>query len=373
MATRRTAPHSRAVNAPAEPRVGPEPAARATLPPLSPPNRKICRAIGRLFDRARDVVLTTHVNPDGDGLGSEAALAAYLQRRGVRARILNADPAPRRLRFLATEAAPFSVYRGFEEDGLAAVDALVVLDTSVGARLGSLAEALPRLEIPRLRIDHHASGDAPAELDLVDPGASSTAELVYRLLVELGAELEPAVAVPLYVGIVYDTGSFRYANTTFETHLAAADLYRHGVRAEALYTHLHATHSAARMRLWGRAFSALTFEGGGRLAWVVVDRTLLAETGATEEDLDGLVEQGRSVEGVEVSILFREDASHETKVSFRSNGAVDVDALARRFGGGGHRNAAGATVEGPRQEAIERVLEAARRALPRSGGGGRGV
>jgi phosphoesterase RecJ-like protein len=340
---------------------GARPAA-AALPAEGADFLERCRAIGRLLDGARDVVLTTHVNPDGDGLGAEAGLAAYLTARGIRARILNADPPPRRFRFLATDTAPLGVFQGYEEDGLAGTDLLVVLDTSVAARLGAVAEVLPRVRA-RICIDHHELREALGEVQLVDPAASSTAELTFRLLTRLGARFTPEIAVPLYVGMAFDTGFFRYSNTTPETHLAAAELCRHGVNSEEVYSRMFATHTAERMRLWGRALGSLELDAGGRVAWMAVDHALMKETGAAVEDLDGLVEQGRQVDGVEISVLFREEAPERVKVSFRANGPVDVNALAGRFGGGGHVKASGATIGAPLAEAIPLVLAAARIAL----------
>jgi phosphoesterase RecJ-like protein len=258
---------------------------------------------------------------------------------------------------------PFGVFKGLEEDGLGDADALVILDTGVPERLGRVAEVLPRIRALRVCIDHHVERETPADVYLVHPGASSTAELVYRLLAELSAEMEPALAIPLYVGITFDTGSFAFANTTRETHLIAADLYRYGVRPEELYARVFANASEGRMRIWGHALSGLAIEAGGRLAWMRVDRDALAATGAAREDLEGLVEQGRMVQGVELAILFREEGLEETKVSFRSKGLLDVNALAGRFGGGGHPNAAGAELRLPITESIEVVLAEARRTL----------
>ena len=334
------------------------------LRPLRPGALAEARAIVGVLESAAEVVLTTHVHPDGDGLGSEAALGAWLNRRGVRVRVLNPDPAPRQFAFLSTPGVPLGVFRGIVLDGLETADALVILDTSSPARLGAIAEAFPSLRAVRLCVDHHApqaehdvgGAEQLAHHALVEPEASSTAELVYRVLLEAGAEITPEVATPLYVGIAFDTGSFRYSNTTSDAHLVAADLVRHGVEADSLYKRMFASYSAARMRLWGRALSSLALEFGGRLAWMAVDRDLLRSTGAGPEELDGLVEQGRRIEGVAVSVLFREDGPRETKVSFRSHGATDVHALAGRFGGGGHRNAAGATLGLPLREAVGRVL-----------------
>lgn len=350
------------------------------LRPLAPDALAAARAIASVLDSASDVVLTTHVHPDGDGLGSEAALAAWLADRGARVRILNPDPPPRQFAFLSTARAPLGVFDPAEAGALDSADALVILDTSSAGRLGAIVETFPSLRAARLCVDHHAPqadgrpGAAPlAHHALVDSAASSTAELVYRLLLVAGARITPAVATPLYVGIAFDTGSFRYSNTTSDAHLVAADLVRHGVEADALYQRMFASYTAARMRLWGRALSALSVEFGGRLAWMAVDRDLMRETGAGPEELDGLVEQGRRIEGVAVSVLFREDGPRQTKVSFRSHGATDVHALAGRFGGGGHRNAAGATLPLPLPEAVDRVLAEAGLFLEgrRSDGGGR--
>jgi phosphoesterase RecJ-like protein len=359
---------------------------RFVPPPLSAADSEICLAIGRALHGARNVVLTTHVNPDGDGLGAQAALAAHLHARGVRVRILNADPPPRHLRFLETESVPLGVFRSFEEDGLAEVDVLVMLDTGLLARLGPLAGALSTMNALRICIDHHATRAEPGDLNFVDPRASSTAELVYRLLLAIGAELDLAVADPLYVGLAFDTGSFAYSNTTRSAHIMAADLIAHGVDPAALHERIFASHSPARMRLWGRALASLRMEADGRIAWMAVDRGMFLETGATREDLEGLAEQGRRIRGVEIAMLFREEENGGTKVSFRSSsaaaplhppgaartiphtrlaqpGGADVNALAGRFGGGGHVNAAGATLDLPLDAAMSRVLEETRRFL----------
>jgi phosphoesterase RecJ-like protein len=355
---------------PARVRVGPPSSADERVSPAAESGSEapladlagVSRALERILAGTRQAILTTHVNPDGDGLGAEAGLAAFLISRGIRARILNADPAPSRFRFLGTETTPLEVFRGSGEDGLSGDELLIVLDTSVATRLGPVAEILPRAR-SRICIDHHELSEPMGELQIVDATASSTAEIVFRLLKSLGARFTSAIAVPLYVGIAFDTGFFRYANTSPETHLAAAELCRHGVDSEAIYSRMFATQTAARMRLWGRALAALALDAGGRVAWMAVDRAMMAETGAVVEDLDGLVEQGRQVDGVEVSILFREESPDRVKVSFRANGPVDVNALAGRFGGGGHVKAAGASLDVPLARAIPVVLAEARRAL----------
>lgn len=330
------------------------------VPGLPSDRAAAAREIVSLLSQASDVVLTTHVNPDADGLGAEAGLAAWLRGKGVPVRILNPDPAPRTFAFLEEAGTPFAVFRDGVSDRLSDADVIVVLDAPVGARVGPLAAWLPGLRARIVRIDHHVGAERGTELALVDPAVSSTAELVVRMLAVAGEDLPPAAAAPLYAGIAFDTGSFRYGNTTRETHLVAAELHRLGVRPERVNARMGASHSLARMHAWGRALASMRLEADGRLAWMAVDRATLAAAGARPEDLEGLVEQGRRIAGVAVSVLFREDGAAETKVSFRSTSGTDVNALAAQLGGGGHVNASGATLALPLAEAIERVLPAAR-------------
>ena len=322
----------------------------------------LARVLERLL-AARHVVLTTHVHADGDGSGSEAAVAAWLERRGVRATIVNPTPFPQTFRFLLHRP-DLAADLGSEaaEAALADADLFLVLDTSEPIRVGDLAARLPRDRT--VVVDHHPAGrEVVGDLAVQDPTAAATGELAYDLVVLAGDEPAPEVALGAYVALVSDTGSFRYGNTTPRVHAVAAALMGRGIDPEAVYRRLFATAPRRRLDLLREALADLHVDEEVALAWMVVDGEVSKRLGATSEDYDGLIEHVRSIEGTEVALLFRGTPDGETKISFRSNGETDVNRIAREFGGGGHVKAAGALVQGAPGEVAPRVVEAVRRAL----------
>jgi len=208
---------------------------------------------------------------------------------------------------------------------------------------------------------HHISpGALPAGPRLIAPEATATAELVFDLATALEWEITRDVAQALYVGILMDTGGFRFANTTARVLRVAADLLERGVDPETIYERVYANAPEGRLRLLAEALQTLVVEPELGLAWVTVPPGALERHDATPDDLDGIVEFPRSVSGVRMALLFRQIASGRIKVSFRSLGDVDVASLSQRFGGGGHKKAAGASFEGSLAEVQETVLAAAR-------------
>ncbi|CAN5643829.1 bifunctional oligoribonuclease/PAP phosphatase NrnA [soil metagenome] len=333
-----------------------------------PPERAagLREALDRLL-AARHVVLTTHLNADGDGAGSETAVAAWLEGRGIRASILNPTRFPDPFRFLLHR---LEVVVEWEEGKGRAVektldgaDLFLVLDTSEAPRLAGLAQRLPPERT--LVIDHHPPGPSVVgSFAVQDPTAAATGELVYDLIRLAGDPLQPQVAAGIYVAIVTDTGSFRYSNTSPRAHAIAAELLQYGVNPEAMYRRLFATYPRRRIDLLREALGALESDPRAPIAWITLTDALVRATGATVEDIEGLIEYPRSIEGTEVALLFRELPDGLTKISFRSNGNADVNRVARQFGGGGHVKAAGATVPGLPSEVVPRVLATVREALP---------
>lgn len=322
--------------------------------------------MAELFRPGVRAVLTTHVNADGDGVGSEIALWHLLKRRGVEPRIANATGIPDRFGFLVPDGADASDRAAREVER---ADVIVVLDISDLSRLGDLAHPVKRHGAPVACIDHHVSpGTLPDGPRLVTPEASATAELVYDLAASLGWELEPEAARALYVGILTDTGGFRFSNTTPRILRIAAALLECGVDPEEIYERVYASAPEGRVRLVAEVLQTLVVEPDVGLAWVTVPPDALERHGATPDDLDGVVEFPRSIAGVRLAMLFRQLANGRVKVSLRSVGDVDVAEFAHRFGGGGHRKAAGVSFEGTLAEVQERVLRAAREYLA---GGGR--
>jgi phosphoesterase RecJ-like protein len=325
---------------------------------LAPDRVAAAKSIAAAFQPGVRTVLTTHVNADGDGVGSEVALWHLLAARGVTAGIANPTGIPDRFGFLVPDGADVSdrATKEVERAGL-----VVVLDIGDLGRLGDLGPAVQRRGVPVACIDHHVSpGSLPPGPRLIDPAATATAELVYDLAIALGWEITRAIAQALYVGILMDTGGFRFANTTPRILRVAAELLERGVDPETIYEKVYATASEGRIRLTGEVLQTLVVEPELGLAWVTVPPAALERHGATADDLEGLVEFPRSVSGVRLALLFRQIASGRIKVSFRSVGDVDVAALAQRFGGGGHKRAAGASFVGTLADVQQQVLVAAR-------------
>ena len=315
------------------------------------------------------VVLTTHVNADGDGAGSEAAVAAWLTSAGKTVHIANPTPFPATYLHLLP-AGELLRDPGHAETARAIreADALFVLDTAEPRRIGRVAAAAAGK--PVLLLDHHVPTESGfAGPGLQDPAACATGELVYDLLCSAAWPRpwpEPA-RIGIYTAVVTDTGSFRFANTTRRAHEIAGDLIEQGVDPEREYRRIFATVPLRRVELLRHALQHLEVDPQFPLTWISVERAVMEELGATVEDLEGLVEHARSIEGTEVALMFRETADGATKISLRSAGDVDVNAIARQFGGGGHVKAAGAVIAEPLPRARELVLTAVRAALAAGG------
>ena len=330
---------------------------------LSPPKLTAARAFARSFEPGMRVCLTTHVNPDGDGLGSEAGLTHLLQAQGVKVVITNPTPTPPRYDFL------FRSLPGVDRSGDAVkeirrADFIVVLDIGDLSRIGMLAGAVKERGVPVGCVDHHVSGGSlPDGPRYVDPLAAATAALVYELAVGNDWPLSRDVARSLYVGILTDTGAFRFSNTDARTLRTAAALLETGLDPESIYLDVYANAPEGRARLLAEALQTLVVEPENGLAWVTVPPGAMTRHGVTPDDLDGVVEYPRSIAGIRMALLFRELASGRIKVSLRSVGDVDVAGFAKPFGGGGHTKAAGISVDGTMAQAQALILSAAREYL----------
>jgi len=310
------------------------------------------------LDGHAKILLTTHENPDGDGVGAAVALAAHLKGQGKEARIVVTPALPENLRFLDPEGWIEAYEPGGAHGGLAAwPDAWLLIDASEPHRMGALFAAFETTKAERACLDHHMK-DEPKGFDdeFTDSTASASAELVYDLVrPRIGGDLPPVMAQALYAGMVSDTGNFRHSNSTPKIHHAAADLIAQGVHPSRTYNALYQTATPAKLKLFGRAMGGLQMRDGGRFAYVAVTQADLAACGATHEDLDELVEEPRKLKGVEVAALFSEAADGRAKVSLRSRERVDVNAVCRLFGGGGHRLASGAKAAMPLETFITQV------------------
>jgi phosphoesterase RecJ-like protein len=331
---------------------------------IPPARRKALTDLRAALETTGRVVLTTHINADGDGVGSEAALARFLIRGGAQVTLVNPTPVPKTLAFLVEGLNAHAPTDPAGEGALKEADLLLLLDTSEASRLGAVAA---RLGATRVGIvDHHPpSDDSHAEIVVRDTSACATGELIYDLLTLRGEPLLEEDAIALYVAIVTDTGSFRFSNTSPRAHAIAAHLIAAGVDPADLYRRLYAQQTPARLKLTRSALDSLVIDDEHHIAWVTVTNAALRDAGARSDDTEGLVEYPRRIRGVEVAILMREVSAGRTKASLRSNGQVDVSELAQQLGGGGHPKAAGVLLEKPLSEATDVVVEAVRGAVRR--------
>ena len=310
-----------------------------------------------LVGRHQCFLLTTHVRPDGDGLGSMLALADVLEAPPLSKTVhmTVASVLPPRYDFLD----PARRVRRFEPPGdlYRDADAAIVLDTGTWNQLGDFGTLLRSLPIAKAVIDHHLTQDDLGALRLVDTTAEATGRLVYEAILALGGPLPASAAHCLFVALAMDTGWFRHNNTTPATFTLAADLVRAGARATEAYESLFEQSTLGRLKLTGLVLARLQLAHNGRVAHTEIRRDDYASTGAVPQDSEDLVNYTRSLGGVEVGLFFMEQPRGGVKVSFRSR-RVDVARLAERFGGGGHRLASGAILETSLDEARRRVLSA---------------
>jgi phosphoesterase RecJ-like protein len=309
-------------------------------------------------------LVTTHVRPDGDALGSEVGMAGLLRQKGKDVRVVNSSPTPPRYDFLDPEGRLFEHFnRTVEPAALEDREVVVILDLSAWDQLGDMAGFIREFRGPKVVIDHHVSQDDLGAVFLKDTSAEATGTLVMQAVRALGGTLTPEVATALLTAIAMDTGWFRHSNTRAATMRAAADLIDAGAAADQIHRVLFERNTLGRLKLMGETLVNLKTELGGRVAYAAVSREDLLRTGAVPPDTEDLVDFTVSLRGVDIGLLFIEQARGGVKVSFRTRTDVDCSRLAGQFGGGGHRAAAGATISGPMPEVIERVLKAVRQAL----------
>jgi bifunctional oligoribonuclease and PAP phosphatase NrnA len=306
------------------------------------PGTKAPEDLLRKIRQGNRFLLTSHVNPDGDAIGSELGLARLLRRLGKGAVVWNLDPMPAIYRPLPGSDRVHSGAEppaGFPEK----FDGCVVLECPSPDRTG-LEQHLAAL--PVINIDHHLGNQHYGAVNWVDSAAPAVGEMVYRLAQALKVALEPETASCLYLTLVTDTGGFRFSNATPAAFEAAASLVREGAHPEQVAQWLYESQPVSVVRLLGEMLRTLALHHGGRIATVRLDPAMFARAGASPGDSEGLIDQPRSIAGVDAVALVRLRDDGTFKVSLRSRGEVDVEKIARHHGGGGHRNAAGFSLDG---------------------------
>lgn len=307
-------------------------------------------------------LLTAHINVEGDALGSELAFYRLLRKLNKKAVIVNADASFYDYAFLPGIFRIKQAKRGMR---LPRFDVFVALDCSDISRAGEV-QYMRRSDKPVLNIDHHISNTYFADVNWVDAEASSTAEMVYRLFKAFKVPIDKESAMALYVGMLTDTGSFRYPNTTARTHKAVAELLSHRLNITQIHKNIYGNIPLSDVQLITKVLAMLKSDRGGKIAWFSIPRRVLAARKSSTLDLtDHILGFARAIKGVEVAALFKENIKPRDgiRVNLRSQGKVNVNAIARLFGGGGHRTASGCTIHATLAHARNAVLQKIRRAL----------
>ncbi len=311
-----------------------------------------------VVEAASTFVLTTHINPDGDALGSQLGLAKFLRSLGKQVRLINDDPTPSVLSFLEDPDVPTEVYSHAVHDPvLKEVDRIVLVDNSAPDRLGSLEHPMLGFAEKVLCIDHHPSRNSPWADQIVDERSCATAVMVYDLIRADGWVPDPISAEAIYVGLATDTGFFRFNSTNAKAHEVAAELVKLGVRPARSYEEIYERNSEAFTRLLGHTLAGLKMFADGAIAVVRIDREMLEELSAEDVDTSEINTALLAMDGLSVALLFRELPDGKVKVSLRSKGKIDVHLLASEFGGGGHRNASGIVMDGALDLVVRTVTD----------------
>jgi bifunctional oligoribonuclease and PAP phosphatase NrnA len=303
-------------------------------------------------------VLTSHVRPDCDALGSELGLAGILESLGKDVRIVNAQSTPPSLAWIDPERRIESLAEKVRPADLADRDLFVVLDTSAWAQLGAMGDVAKSMRDRVVVIDHHVSEDDLCDMWFKDTSAEATARIVYEIGLRLRVPFTERIATPLYAGLSTDTGGFRFPSVSGESFRVAARLVDAGASPPAIYRELFEQDTLARLHLVGRTIAGAKTAHDGRVIFSTVRQSDIKEVGGLPSDTEDLVNLTLTVKGTEVAAILIEQPDKRIKVSFRSRGPVDCSALAGRFGGGGHKAAAGAIIDGPFDAAHERVVAA---------------
>ncbi len=305
--------------------------------------------------------ISSHINPDGDAIGSQIAIYSLLLDFGKKVYILNSDPIPFTYNFL-----PYiDNYQWGDsiENYPSNVDVAIILDCGNIKRIGEKLANKTKPKHALVNIDHHLNNSYFGTHNLVDEKACATSELVFNLIDQSGISLGYERAISLYSGIITDTGSFKYKNTTSQAHIIAARLIEEGIQPDFVAEMIYSVIPYKKAKLFGLALESLTLSEDGKIAWISISKEMFKRTGTSSADTDEFIDYIRSVKDIQVAIMFKENENGSVKVSLRSKNSkigsyVSVDQIASAFGGGGHQMAAGCVVPGPLNCAINTIIKA---------------
>jgi len=308
-------------------------------------------------------LVTSHIRPDCDALGSELAMARILESLGKDVIIVNGDETPPNLAFIDPDRRIKTLGRDVQPSDLEDVDVLIVLDTSAWAQLGPMSDVIRASRAKKLLVDHHVSGDDIGAESFKDSTAEATGRLVLEAAEHLGVAVTPEIAAPLFAAIATDTGWFRFSSVDSVTYRAIARLVDAGVRPSDVYAELYERDTIGRLRLRGLILSRVESDLDGRLVHTYVLKEDFARAGALPSDTEDVINMTLAITGTEVAVIMVEQSSGGFKLSFRSRCELDCSQIAEQFGGGGHKAAAGAFIKGSLDQVRPKVLDVVRAAM----------
>ncbi len=313
--------------------------------------RKEIKDIRNIIDKCSSFIVASHIDPEGDAIGSSLALYFALTNLGKKVCVYNESPLPKILKFLpGSDIIVRDIYSPDE------YDCIFIVDCGDIERVGKLSKRLEKLRI--INIDHHSTNTSFGHINIVDRQAAATGEVMFNVLEELAIPITKEIAINLYTAILVDTGSFRYSSTSSESFLICSKLMEYGVEPWEVSKNIYESFPFERMKLLALVLDTLEVFMNGRVAFMYVTKEMLKRSGASEDLTEGFVNFGRAVEGVEISVFCKEVDVDAYKLSLRSKGLIDVAQIALKLGGGGHKNAAGCKVRGSFSDVKEKVMAA---------------
>ena len=312
-----------------------------------------------VIDKSKKLLLTTHENPDGDGLGAECGLYYHLIEQDKEVRIINYSPLPSDYQYL-NEDGIFEYYDGKSHDEwIKDIDLVIVFDVGDFLRIRTLVDVIKKYQIKTMNIDHHPHPEQNTfNYNIVDLSAAATGSMVYDYLkIARKSPISKNSLLGIYTAVMTDTGCFRYSNTDNKCHEIAIECLNNGIETHKVYQHIYENSTRSRIELMGNFLSNLNYELDGKLAWFVISKDMLKNANANKSDVDGFTDMVRSISGVEVALMIFEQDEISCRINFRSKGKLSINDIANKMGGGGHAYAAGAVVDGTLSEVISKVVD----------------
>ena len=316
------------------------------------------------IETSERILLSTHENPDGDGLGSAYAMYHYLNNLKKDCRIIHISELPSEYMFFNNENV-IETYNSADHDTwISKIDLALIFDVGDYQRLRDIGEYLEKKCTIVINIDHHPNlNDKRFSENYIDINAAATGEMVYDYLKSINVELNKSMAEGIYTAVMTDTGSFRHSNTNEKCHQIAIESLNHGVDNTKIYQSIYENRSPEQINLLAKILKNLDYDLDGRLAWFIIDQKMLIESGAKNKDVDGFTDFVRTIKGVEVAIMFFEIEKNIFRVNFRSKGQFIINDIAKTIGGGGHKFAAGAITKGDSLSVVKDVVDQTRSSI----------